>query len=71
MMAWMNQHKILTALIVVWLLGLVTWPTYRVFSENPPEIAAGTATALATVYGLPAIAVALWKWRGDNIRGRD
>lgn len=67
----MHKHRIPTALIVVWLLGLVTWPTYRVFSENPPEITGSTATALGIVYGLPAIAVALWKWRGKIMGGKD
>ena len=68
MMAWMNQHKIPTALIVLWMLGLVTWVTLRVFGENPPDIPGSTATALGMVYGLPAIAVGLWKWRGGRLK---
>lgn len=67
MMGWINEHKVLTALIVLWLLGLVTWVTLRVFGDNPPDIPGGTVTALATVYALPAIAVGLWKWRGGQL----
>jgi hypothetical protein len=41
--------------------------TLRVFGSNPPEITMGTATALGAVYGLPALAYGLWKWRGKQI----
>lgn len=34
---------------------LVTWVTIRVFGDDPPDIPPGTATALAAVYGLPAL----------------
>lgn len=42
-------------LLVTHAVGLVTWVTIRVFGPNPPEISGGTATALAAVYGLPAL----------------
>ncbi|MEX0385850.1 hypothetical protein [Spiribacter onubensis] len=44
-------------------VGLVSWVTYRVFGPNPPEISGGTATALAAVYGLPALSYGLSRVR--------
>jgi hypothetical protein len=52
----------LTVLIVIWALCLTTWVTLRVFGEAPPMIEMGTATAYATLFGLPALAVKLWQW---------
>lgn len=43
------------ALLVIHAVMLVTWVTIRVFGPNPPEISGGTASALAAVYGLPAL----------------
>jgi len=41
--------------LLIHAVGLVTWVTIRVFGDNPPDIPPGTATALAAVYGLPAL----------------
>lgn len=68
MMEFIHRHKIITALLVLHSLGLVTWVTIRVFGDNPPQIPAGTATALTAVYGLPALAYGLWKWRGGKVK---
>jgi len=68
MMDFIYRHKIITALLVLHSLSLVTWVTIRVFGDNPPEISAGTATALTAVYGLPALAYGLWKWRGGKVK---
>ena len=57
----------LTAGLVCWLMGLVTWVTWRVFTD-PVEIPAATAGVVATIYALPPLAVALWKWRGGLIK---
>lgn len=42
---------------------LVTWVTWRVFGDDPPEIPPGTATALAAVYGLPALSYGVMQIR--------
>ncbi len=59
-------YKIPTILILVWVLGLVTWVTMQVFSATPPVISMGTASAFSAILGLPAIAVGLWKWRNTG-----
>lgn len=62
-----RRNQILTGLLVFWLMSLVTWVTWVVFT-NPPEIPATTAGVVATIYALPGIAAALWKWKGDKIQ---
>ena len=62
-----RRHAVLTSIIVFWALGLVTWVTYVVFTQ-PPDIPVSTAGVVATIYALPALAVGLWKWKGDAIR---
>ena len=57
----------LTALIVLWMMVIVTWVTWVAFTD-PPDIPATTAGVVATIYGLPAIAAGLWKWRGGLIK---
>ena len=60
------RHRVISAFLVIHALALVTWVTVRVFGDNPPEISMGTATALGAVYGLPALAYGLWKWRAKQ-----
>lgn len=67
----MEKYKIISLIITVYFLVIVGWVTYRVFGANVPEISGGTAAALATVYGLPALAIGLLKWRGEFINKRD
>jgi len=50
-------------LLIMHSVGLVTWVTVRVFGGNPPDISPGTATALAAVYGLPALSYGITKAR--------
>lgn len=61
-----HRHGLVTLLVVLWTLALVSWVVWRVFSAEPPDIPLGTVTALGTVFGLPAIAVGLWKWRNGG-----
>lgn len=69
MIGWFEQHKFLAYLFLLWAMSIVTLVTIRVFFFTP-EISGGTAGALATVYGLPALAVGLYKWRGELLSGR-
>jgi hypothetical protein len=69
-MDWLQRHMLFTVFFVSWMFGIVSWVTWRVFSPEPPVISGTTAAALATVYGLPAVAVGLWKWRGELISKR-
>lgn len=62
-----RRNQILTGLLVFWLMSLATWVTWVVFT-NPPDIPATTAGVVATIYALPPLAVALWKWKGDQIK---
>ena len=62
-----KRHIVMTSIIVLWALSLVTWVTYIAFTD-PPDIPTGTAAVMATIYGLPALAFGLWKWKGDAIR---
>ena len=48
----------LTFLAVVWALALVSWVTWRVFTD-PPSIPVSTATVYGTLMGLPGI---VWGW---------
>jgi len=50
-------------LLIIHSVALVTWVTVRVFGDNPPDISPGTATALAAVYGLPALSYGITKTR--------
>lgn len=63
---WLYKNKIISSLIVLWGLGLTTFVTIRVFSVIPPDIPLGTATAFATLFSLPALAIGLYKWRVDK-----
>lgn len=63
---WMRRNALISTLVVIWTLALCTWVTWRVFGNNPPDIPTGTAAAFATVFGLPAVAVGLWKWRSER-----
>lgn len=65
-MTFMERHRVISAILVIHAITLVTWVTIRVFGSNPPEVPAGTATALAAVYGLPSLAYGLWKWRSKQ-----
>ena len=72
MIGWMQKHMVFTLLLVVWMLSIVTWVVWRVFGEAPPDVPSSTNAALGIVFGLPALAVGLWKWRGELItRKRD
>ena len=58
----------------VWLMLVLTWILFRVFSDSPPDIPMGTSAALATVFGLPALVYELFKWargRADARQDRD
>ena len=64
---YIENHKIVTIVVVLWLLTIVTWVTFMVFSPTPPDIPGTTVSALGIVFGLPALAVGLLKWRGEII----
>jgi hypothetical protein len=58
----------MTVVLVVWLLGLLTWLSVYTFVHTP-DVPTGTATLLGTIYGsIGAGAISLWKWRGDKIK---
>jgi|TARA_A100000171_G_scaffold51185_1_gene64733 hypothetical protein len=68
----LSENALVTLGLVIWGLTLVTWVTWRVFGDSPPDIPMGTATAFGAVFGLPAVLAGAWKayrdWRG---RGGD
>lgn len=62
----LQRHGIIVTLVIIWGIALTTWVTLQVFSSTPPNIPTGTAAAYATLFGLPGIAVGLWKWKSDK-----
>lgn len=62
---WMDKHRILTVLVMVWLAWLMSTVTLIGFL-NPPEMNGSVATVLVTVWGTPAVIAGLIKWRADN-----
>ena len=60
------KYKIPTLMMLLWVIGIVTFATIRTFSETPPVISMGTASAFGALLGLPAIAVGLWRWRNED-----
>jgi len=59
---WLRSHLIVSVLLVIWTVTLVSTVTVKAFFD-PVSIPTGTATALATVYGLPAVTIGLYKAR--------
>lgn len=63
---YLHRHGIITMLVIVWGICLTTYVTVRVFSDAPPNVPTGTAAAFTTLFGLPSLAIGLWKWRLDK-----
>ena len=70
MIKWLYNHYALTALVSLYYMALVGYGTYKVFSD-PGAITAATATAYATLMGLPAGMVGLIKWRLGKDNAQD
>lgn len=66
LIGFMHRHGIITMLVIVWGICLTTYVTVRVFSDAPPNVPTGTAAAFTTLFGLPSLAIGLWKWRSDK-----
>lgn len=65
-MPYSTRVKTLTLMSAVWVMCLVTWISYKVFT-SPPDIPGGTAAAYATALGLPALVIGWFRWaRGDK-----
>ena len=60
------RHKIISALLVIWLMAIVSFVVYQVFSCDAIEISGQTAALASTVFGFPALAIGLWKWRNKK-----
>jgi len=68
----LDRYKVFRRLSLIWVLCLITWTTYRVFT-SPPDIPTGTATVFGTVIGMLATVVGFYKWerfKEDGNRGR-
>ena len=61
-----TENALMSLAVIVWAIILTTWVTIRVFGDSPPDVPGGTAAALATVFGLPTLAVGVWKWRREQ-----
>jgi len=59
------KYGILSSLMMIWMMGIVTYVTYQVFNDIT-QISAAATTAYATLFGLPAIAIGVWKWRNSD-----
>ncbi len=62
MWLYMEKNKIISAILVLWTYGLMTWVVYRVF-DDVTLINAAVTGALTAVVGIPAVAIGLFKWR--------
>lgn len=60
-----TENALMSIIIIAWALTLTTVITLKVFFD-PPDIPAGTVAAFTTVFGLPALAFTVWKWRRDK-----
>ena len=67
MTEWLYRYRVLSALAVVWALGLVTYATLRVFGVVT-EVNGAVATAYSALLGIPAAAFGLWRWRNGGDR---
>lgn len=65
MSEFLYRHKIASGLVLIWTIALVSWVTYQVFVDIT-KITMQAAGAYATLFGLPAISVGLWKWRNGG-----
>jgi len=61
----MERHKLITSISLIWIFWLITWVTMQIFSK-PVDIPMGTATAYASLLGIPAIVIGLYKWRRET-----
>lgn len=71
--AYVEKHKILSSILVLWTYGLMTWVVYRVF-DDVTLINGAVNGALTVVVGIPAVAIGLFKWRrggSSNVGGND
>jgi len=62
MMEFATQYKLAALIWAGWSMWIVSFVVYKVF-DDITLITLPVTTALATVFGLPAIAVGLIKWR--------
>lgn len=63
---YMNERKVLSGLFIIWVCAIVTFVVYQVF-DDVKLINAAVVSALGTVFGLPALAVGVIKWR-QNVK---
>ena len=70
MSEWIYKNKIISILLVLWMIGIVSWVTFKVFN-TPPTTA--TVSAYGILFGLPALVLGMWRWRnsGNRTRGTD
>lgn len=63
---WIDKHRVLTILTVVWLAWLMSAVTLIGFI-NPPNMNSAVATVLVAIWGTPALIVGLVKWRNESV----
>ena len=56
-----EKHKLIRRLMVLWSVVLITWVVVIVFTR-PPDIPAGTVTALSLVVGMLGSVIGFYKW---------
>jgi len=61
----MTKYRLASLAWAIWSAGVVTYVVVQVFSDVT-KITTPVAAALATVFGLPALAVAILKWRSGG-----
>lgn len=63
---YIDKNKIISAILVIWTYGLLTWVVFKVFADVT-LINAAVVSALASAVGIPAVAVGIFKWRREKV----
>lgn len=59
--SWLNNHKLVRRLSLLWAVALITAVTYKVF-WHPVAIPMGTVTAYGTTVGILTIVIGFYQW---------
>ena len=58
----MTFNGVIRIVVLVWACGLITWSDWFILTRTP-RIDDASATALAAITGILAIAVSLYEWQ--------
>lgn len=59
------KYRVASTLILLWAVVMFTWVTVQVFADVT-KITGPVAAAFGTMFGLPGVGIALYKWRNNG-----